>query len=361
MHLMDILARRQEPAAGLYLSLTRRCPLSCAHCSTNSTLSSEEYPDRVFLDLIDTFTAEDRPAILVLTGGEPLIRPQLVLELTERAHRVGTRVVLASGMFFAKQRKVPAAIARAIAAVDHFTVSLDVFHEQQVSRQDVFRVMHDLVDRGKDVSFHLIGMDADDPYLAEVSQDIRTSFEDRVPALAGVVNPVGRAKTWMEPLGAETVDVEPMPCDLSAWPVVVYDGTVIGCCNQTVVDGPAPPHLRLGHTGVDDWPTIHQRCLTSPTLRAIRIYGPEYVAATYGSGRVSCDGYCSTCYRLSDDPEIAVRLEPVMARPAMDIIENHVAALQQAQFLARHDPTGHTNLAWLGHPSQSGPGLDDAE
>src|SRR5947209_1142650 len=129
MHLVEILARRQVPGAGLYLSLTRRCPLSCAHCSTNSSLSSEEYEASNFLKLVDSFTVDCHPEILVLTGGEPLVRPGLVRGITERAHAVGTRVVLASGMFFARQATIPASLNETIRGVDHLTASLDIYHE----------------------------------------------------------------------------------------------------------------------------------------------------------------------------------------------------------------------------------------
>src|SRR5215211_5979395 len=144
MHLLEILALRQVPAAGLYLSLTRRCPLSCAHCSTNSSLASEEYAASNFVRLVESFTPDCRPQVLVLTGGEPLVRPQLVRELTQRAHAVGTRVVLASGMFFARQPTMPPMLDQTIRGVDHLAASLDVYHEQQVARADVFRVIHTL-------------------------------------------------------------------------------------------------------------------------------------------------------------------------------------------------------------------------
>ena len=38
VHLADYLAIRAVPAAGVSLALTRRCPLNCAHCATNSTV-----------------------------------------------------------------------------------------------------------------------------------------------------------------------------------------------------------------------------------------------------------------------------------------------------------------------------------
>jgi pyruvate-formate lyase-activating enzyme len=357
MHLVEILALRQVPGAGLYLSLTRRCPLSCAHCSTNSTLASEQYAGEIFRRCVGNFTPTMRPELIVLTGGEPLLRPRLVHDLAERAHAVGTKVVLASGMFFARRPTVPPAIARAIAVVEHFTVSLDIFHEQQVPRAGVFRVIHELLDQGQDASFLVVGLDEQDPYLADVIGDIRRSFNDRVPVLVGLVKAVGRATTWMKDTPQELqapAEAEPMPCDLAAWPVVAYDGTVVACCNQHVVDGPAPPHLHLGHAARDSWTTIQERYRTSPVLRAVRMLGPEYTAQRYGAGKIACDGYCSTCYRLSDDPALAERLGPVMGRPAMAVMEEQIALLQQQRFVSRHGPPAFAPLVRLGYQGAQG-------
>src|SRR5439155_790110 len=93
-------------------------------------------------------------------------------------------------------------------------------------------------------------------------------------------------------LRAQPLDPEADPCTLAAWPLVAFDGTIVACCNQTVVDGPAPDHLRIGHAATDDWQDVRERYLRSTLLRAIRTYGPEYVANRF-SERVSCDGYCS--------------------------------------------------------------------
>jgi pyruvate-formate lyase-activating enzyme len=362
MHLAEVLSLRQVPAAGMYLSLTRRCPLTCAHCSTNSTVASEQYPGQLFLNCVQSFTPTSRPEVVVLTGGEPLLRPRLVRQLAEAAHQAGARVVLASGMFFARQPAVPQLIARAIDGCDHFAVSLDVFHEQQVPRASVFRVVKELVDRNHDVSFLVVGLNNEDPYLADAIGDIRTTFNDRVPILVGLVGAVGRAKDWMgAPEPPPHGDTGPFPCDLASWPVVTYDGTVVACCNQRVVDGPVPAHLRLGHTSTDGWAVLKERYLSSPMMRAIRLFGPQYIASHYGSGTVGCDGYCATCYKLSDDPRIAIDLEPVMNREAMRVMEKQVALLQQEVFVDRRGLAAYTHLTELGYrPAPGVPSLDIA-
>jgi pyruvate-formate lyase-activating enzyme len=330
LHLVDILSLRDLPAAGLFLSLTRRCPLSCAHCSTSSLMNSEEYPEQLFRQFIRTFTKTNRPEVIVLTGGEALLRPSLVQELAEYAHSVGTRVCLFSGMFFANQSKIPLAIERAIFAVDHFTASLDFFHEQQVPRMEVFRVLRDLLERGQHISIQVVGLDGQDPYLAGVTNEIRSHFNDHVPALVGYLGATGRAKEWYKEKQQQSkVSILPNPCTMASWPVVTFDGNIVACCNQTVIDGLAPLHLQLGHTTIDSWAVIRERIETSVVLSALRTFGPEYITDRYSSGEVACDGYCSSCHKLSNNSSIIENLELEMARPSIKFIKEHIENLQR--------------------------------
>ena len=96
---------------------------------------------------------------------------------------------------------------------------------------------------------HLVGLDADDPYLVERTEEIRERFDGRVPMLVNGVNAVGpRARSGStRTTRAARRPTRPSPCTLAAWPLVAFDGTVVACGNDDVVDGPAPAHLRLGH------------------------------------------------------------------------------------------------------------------
>ncbi|MFC4894029.1 radical SAM protein [Streptosporangium amethystogenes subsp. fukuiense] len=368
---MDILALRPVPAAAVLMAITRRCPLRCGHCSTGSLPGSEEHPGEIFQRFAGTFTPANRPELVMLTGGEPLLRPRLARSLAETAARSGARTMILSGMFFAP--RIPAAIAGAIEAADHFSASLDAFHEEEVPRRNVFAVMRALLARGKDLSFHLTGSGPDDPYLRDVTAEIRREFHDRIPMLVGRVRPVGRARAGAPvPLpvpgggsaagesaapGAETGTAPAagsagtvagsgaapaLPCAMAAWPTVGFDGTITACCNQDVVDHrPVPGHLRLGHAGADDWSTVRERCLTSGTLRALRTYGPLRLAGA-PPGR----GYCETCRKLETPPPPPT--------PAAAFLERQVRDMQLAGggvgFAGRYGCPPYGDLVSLGHP-----------
>src|SRR6185369_532071 len=145
MHLAELIRLRTTPAAGLLLALTQRCPLHCVHCSTSSTMDADEYDAAPLRRLISTFTAADRPELIFMSGGEPLLRPGLVAELASGARAAGTRSALLSGMFFARKR-MPAVIRRAISTLDHFSASIDLYHEREVSRDEVFAALSLILD-----------------------------------------------------------------------------------------------------------------------------------------------------------------------------------------------------------------------
>ncbi|MFI8291540.1 radical SAM protein [Streptomyces sp. NPDC085614] len=305
MELAELIGLRPVPCGGLLVGLTRRCPLSCAHCSTGSSLAVSDRPDaEQLLRFIGSFGPEDRPEAVMLTGGEPLLLPELAARLAGLARASGSRVALLSGMFFARDGRVPDRIMRAITALDHFSASLDVHHEREVPRAGVLRALRAVLDAGIPASIHLTGTGPDDPYLADAVADVRRAFGTRVPLLVNEIRPLGRAAGLVPPTPPGPDDSLPTPCTLAAWPVIAFDGTVAACCNQWTVDRrPVPRHLLLGHIADDDWPAVRERSLGSPVLRMLRAVGPRRTHARYATSPAPA-GYCRSCHALADRPDV---------------------------------------------------------
>ncbi len=357
MHLARMLDLRPVPAAGAAIAVTRRCPLGCRHCSTASLPRSEQYPDEPFRRFVASFGASRPPKALLLTGGEPLLRPRLVADLAREARRVGgTASCLVTGMFFATpDGLVPDAIDRALRSVDHLVASVDRFHQERVPLTHVIAVLRRLVDAGRDVSFQItasasggrgdrgggVRRGGSDPQLARTIDTLRSAFDDRVPMLVGALEPVGRGAV-LPPGGTSADPAWPNgePCAMAAWPVVRWDGTVVACANQRVLDGAEPPgHLTLGHIAADDWPVIRDRAVSRPELRCVRTFGP---------GARGCAG----CRDLPRNPEAAADVRARAERPSTALVE---AAVLDAQcragavgFARRYGSTRHASLITLG-------------
>src|SRR4051794_26726654 len=100
MHLAELLTRRAVPAAAVFAVLTSRCPLACRHCSTDSGPRGADLPEEVLTAFVGSFGRSAPPEFLLLTGGEPLLRPELVVRLAGLARAAGTRSYLLTGGYF---------------------------------------------------------------------------------------------------------------------------------------------------------------------------------------------------------------------------------------------------------------------
>ncbi|MBS2538972.1 radical SAM protein [Catenulispora sp. NF23] len=338
MELVDLISLRPVPCAGVLLMLTQRCPLHCAHCSTASTMAGPQTDAAALRRLVDSFGPENRPELVMFTGGEPLLRPGLVTELARAAAARGVRTALLSGMFFARHERVAPHIQEAIRSVDHFSASLDREHEREVPRAEVLRTLATLLDDGMAVSLHLTGHGADDPYLAEVTAQVRREFGDRVPMLVNEVRAVGRATSWAtaarivtgpDEASESTPDrTRVLPCAMAAWPVVAADGTVLACCGQDAVDRrPAPEHLLLGNIADDDWPTLRERAMNSPELRMVRALGPLHLRSRFGDGDAGPDDYCAACLALPQSTDLPA-IRAFGAGPAGELLDRHATRTQ---------------------------------
>ncbi len=76
--------------------ITRRCNLRCVHCRSSSELSSAAggFDTDAALGFLDELAAYAKP-VLVLSGGEPLLRPDL-FQLARHGTDLGLRMCIAT-------------------------------------------------------------------------------------------------------------------------------------------------------------------------------------------------------------------------------------------------------------------------
>lgn len=299
MHLRDIFRIRGVTGAGVYVLLTERCPLSCSHCYTNSSMNStRELSAEDLRRFVDSFRATP-PRLLLLSGGEVFLKPDLVEDLADRAERSGTKTYAMSGMFFARTRHYSNSVYRAISKLHHLAASIDEYHEREVSRGQVFDALDAARRMGVQVSIQSVSRGQDDPYFTDLVVDVRKRFNDEVPIYYLVLKSIGRAAEWSDPRPTPATSASISPCKVATWPVVTFDGTIVACCNPHVVNQRPPAHLNLGHIRENAWPEIASRIRERAQLRAIRLWGPNSLAASAGADH--CPGQCETCRLVLPD------------------------------------------------------------
>ncbi|MBZ0129573.1 MAG: radical SAM protein [Rhodobacteraceae bacterium] len=118
------------------LNLTRRCNLNCAHCYLDAGARNEadaaELTTAEIRALIDDVATLSNETMLVLTGGEPLLRPDLEL-IAGHAAGLGLMVVVGTNGLALNDRRVAGLQAAGVAGVGISVDSLDP------ERHDAFR------------------------------------------------------------------------------------------------------------------------------------------------------------------------------------------------------------------------------
>lgn len=118
------------------LNLTRRCNLNCAHCYLDAGLRGAADPTELTTDevraLLDDIAALSDETMVVLTGGEPLLRRDLE-QIAAHASGLGLMVVVGTNGMALNERRVAALQAAGVAGVGVSVDSLDP------DRHDAFR------------------------------------------------------------------------------------------------------------------------------------------------------------------------------------------------------------------------------
>ncbi|PIP39076.1 MAG: heme b synthase [Desulfobacterales bacterium CG23_combo_of_CG06-09_8_20_14_all_51_8] len=112
---------------------TRNCNLNCAHCRASATMGpySGELDTRASLRLLDQIAETGQP-IVILTGGEPLLRPD-IFELARYGTGKGLRMVMAPNGTLVNDKN---AKQMAASGIQRISISLDGAAKE---RHDAFR------------------------------------------------------------------------------------------------------------------------------------------------------------------------------------------------------------------------------
>ncbi len=343
MNWAKINARRPVPGAGVFVSMTRKCPLHCAHCSTNSTMSSPQADDDYYRQFIGSFTQEEHPEYVWFTGGEPLLRHRLVHELATSCHALGATTVLTTGLYFGKGGSIPKPFWPALRATDFITVSIDSWHENEVDRKSSFSCFDQMLDQGLHVGIQATGRDGSDPYLLTLLDEIEARFGERIGVYVNLLKPTGRGQNLMEPWqlsddALSTGRPRPQGCGGLSWPVFGFSGPVTNaCCNQEAVDE-SPSHLSLQ----TDWPSIVRSLREDSVLRVISVLGPRVLGYELDGTSEPALDYCGKCRSLSGRDDLTGAAQRITSRPSWEVFESMSKEMRQEM----GDPTlGHKEFA----------------
>ena len=300
------------------LMVTRRCNMSCAHCSVESHPRLKKQPgEEELIRRVDDLIAAG-VSYIQFTGGEPMLRGELVLQLMARARAAGVMSSLTSNGFWGKK---PAHALRTLtelrqAGLVRLAISFDRFHAEFQGPEPVLNIL--AAAEQLDFPIHInITRTADDAELELLLLPLRDQpyaslrFYD--------VQPVGLAKNLNESLRAQLDGY----CSACEQATVTDDGRVIAC-NGPAYFEPTGSGLVVGKVGISGMAELLDRHAQDPIIDLIRTRGPSALRKELETlpgfetfpFRPSYSGMCQLCLDINGDPKAVEALRAHLRSPA---------------------------------------------
>ena len=326
--------------------VTRRCNMTCGHCSVESGPDVRAEPtERELLDRVREAAAADVRSIN-LTGGEPMLRPRTVLRLLRAARQLGVATTLTTNGSWGRtavraQRGVRALRRAGLASL---AVSVDRYHDEFQGPVPALLIARAAEQVGLPVRISLVvpaGEDGLAPLVApfEGLRSTRLRFYS--------LQAVGRARGLpSETMGGDVAGF----CSACAVPAVTDDGRLTAC-NGPAYFAPDSSPLIVGSLRREPMGALISRHRTDPILDTIRTFGParlrEELEALPGFERFPFRarylGICDLCLHVTSDAAAVAALRRRLEDPGL-AAERHAAWLVIQDSRRRGElNSGHVN------------------
>ncbi|MCX7747706.1 MAG: radical SAM protein [Clostridia bacterium] len=250
----------------MLLLYTNQCTARCAHCAAESTPDKN---DKMRVEdakhYLDVAAAKGFKWIL-WTGGEVFIYFDEILELTKYGNALGLLFSIDTNAYWALSIDQSAHKLRQLkeAGLIHLDVSCDAFHAPYVPFDRIVNAVKGAQEVGLSVRVCFT-------YSGDVKKDediLIKLKENQLPYVDAHLARVGFAKK-LPSEKFDTLSIKSVGDCGELGPLVLPDGSLIGCCNPTVK---APSPIFVG-SGKEKFEESIDRFLTSPVVDAITHYG----------------------------------------------------------------------------------------
>lgn len=285
--------------------LTRRCNMTCGHCSVESSPHIKTEPTE------DELMQRTRDAIksgvcsILFTGGEPMLREKVLLRLMRECQKSGVKTAITSNGFWGKNPEKAAAKLAELrdAGIGILTISYDRFHADFQGPEPALNIARAGAKDNFPININ-ITRTADDSELTEISRpfeelpNARLRFYD--------VQPVGRA---------QLLDITQMRqqiegfCNACHSPSLTDDGRLIACNGPAYFEKEESP-LILGSLPESTFGELIQRHRDDVILDTIRTFGPsklldelKQMPGFENFARPVYFGMCDLCKHITSSPQ----------------------------------------------------------
>lgn len=325
--------------------------MSCGHCSVESSPKLASGPElAVLLARVDALAAAGVSFVL-LTGGEPMLRKDFVLELVRRCVQKGLSAGLYSNGFWGRKPEQAETSLKELkaAGLGALALSYDSFHADFQSVDPVVNIARaaQKLDIPVRVSFTRSRHEKSlEPALEALSQldGVAIRFYD--------LQPVGAAKALSEDdFRAESDGA----CNACGFLAVTEDGRLTACNGPSYFEKEPSP-LALGSLEREPLTDLLRRFSQDPLMNGIRTQGPVALLKVARAlpelkdvaWQTNFSGMCGACQVLCSQPRIVDALRNHLSQ---DAVAARQAALRRV--LEGSVRGGQLDLRVLNGPAQA--------
>lgn len=257
---------------------------------------------------------------ILFTGGEPMLRQDLVLRLVETARRAGLAASVTTNGFWGQTlpaaRRTLSALRKA--GLTFFTLSYDRYHAKFQGPEPARNIVRAAEELGVPMNVTITRV-VNDSEVAELIKPFEGSRHARLRFYD--VQPVGRARDFpAESLRGETEGA----CQGAAIPAVTDDGRLTACNGPSYFQPTTSP-LNVGSLNESSLTNLLERHRDDPILETIRVFGPARLRQELSgipgfedfAWKNSYSGICDLCIHINSNPEAVAALRERLSRPEL--------------------------------------------
>lgn len=314
----------------LTLEIGLKCPIACRHCWSNCRPDRVEQMDiNVLRTAIRQFGAIENSEIVALTGGEPFIYPDRLLIALEEINRFPhlKSGVITNGFWATSKRKAIETL-ESLPRINQVCVSTDIYHKEFIPTAFIKNALLACEDLGIS-TFLAVCIENYEMYQDELKQTLGEDLFNRTIKWFTDLQKIGRAVTFPTHSQRLSDNVLWDSCFIAGSPFILYDGTVVTCCNCTrlrrLTDKPLSTEFisplevgRLSTSTLQDMFLEMNEDVIIQTLRTIGIGGIFNILKKIGMCRDDVSSYnhvCDLCIELLTAPQIVKRLRELLTSP----------------------------------------------
>lgn len=294
----------------LALVLTDRCNAACTHCSTScGPRRAGALPRQKVFDLMDEAAtlSDGQPLKFALTGGEPFLDFDGLLELVAQGHRRGGDVGCVTNGYWATsdEKARPMLSALKNAGLTTLAVSMSTFHGEFVRPARPVRVLRLSREIGLSCTLKYVRTGSDPATVESITAWARSAGADRIEIFS-VMPHLREGATLPEAEYMRDAGIPEGGCP-AAIMTVRETGEAFTCCTP----GGYVDLLALGSTYEASLEQLEDRFYLGGTQQILRQPGPAYfarAAIARGSGarlRRAYSSVCDLCTHIGNDPELS--------------------------------------------------------